>query len=180
VERRRQPRLASSRGRKRKSQRAREREGWHGGERRVKKDFYENRSLGRSPPLRTRGPGFFTWASFAPPLRELSRSVPEDRLGPVIGVRSVLPDWRPVAGFRTSFLARRRPIPSRRAVALPAPPASPRPRRRSGGKSECPGQFQRRSHRLHHVPEAVLAVLSSAECRRECAIRLGRSKSEIR
>jgi len=134
-------------------------------------------SAGRSPPPWTRGPGFFDVG--------VVRSAPEsyrDRYRRTASVRSsrvrsVLPGWRPVLGSRASFLARRRSHPfssgltlldsvSRRSCRPPAPPpssfsssaapASPRRRRRSGGKSERPGQFERRSHRLHHVPEAVL------------------------
>jgi len=134
-------------------------------------------------PLGRGAPASSTWASFAPPLRVIAIStggpprsghrgpgqsspagapfsVPEP-LSSLAAVPSPLAGPDPTRLGESSLL----PLPpSPRRPRTGRPRATARRRRRSGGKSECPGQFERRSHRLHHVPEAVL-VRCLSECR---------------
>lgn len=109
-----------------------------------------------SPPPGTRGPGYLTWASFAPPPRvtAIGSEEPPSPVAndPAVPPRSGLSSCSPHPSLP------RAPIPSWRTRETPLDGVAAHLSRRgfssscvTSGRGDCPGQFQRRSHRLHHV-----------------------------
>lgn len=143
--------------------------------------------------------GFHTWASFAPPLKvtaiwsgeppspaadgSLKRSLPGFAY-PILTPPRLSRSHPFLVGSDPTLRHRR--LPFHVVVTSPVPSSS---LAAPTSRGDCPGQFQRRSHRLHHVLEAQSCVLFHIheywrECDRvldfrESFMDLGRSKESI-